>query len=35
MSACKRTDQRYVPYIEKKNEPKNQASKERLIWPKF
>jgi len=35
VSIGKRFDQRYVPYIAKKDEPKNQASKEKIIIPKF
>jgi len=35
MSTSKKTDQRYVPYIAKKDKSKNQAREESLIRPKF
>jgi len=35
VSIEKRTDQRYVPYVAKKDEPKAKAREETTIIPKF
>jgi len=35
VSTSKQSDQRYVPYIAKKDDPKNQASEEKIIRPKL